>query len=61
MENLTKQQQELVLEYAVAFLEQEIEIHEARRDTAHGEPKKAIQARLDAMYKELDLFTNAQI
>ncbi|AGI11955.1 hypothetical protein X915_gp052 [Bacillus phage vB_BanS-Tsamsa] len=59
MKNLTKKQQELALEYAVAFLEQEIEVHETRRNTTHGKDKEAIQARLDEMYKELNLFTNA--
>ncbi|AZU98993.1 hypothetical protein pW2_187 [Bacillus phage pW2] len=59
MKNLTQEQQELALQYAVAFLEQEIEVHETRRNTAHGKDKEAIQARLDEMYKELNLFTNA--
>ncbi|QIW89725.1 hypothetical protein PQE71_gp043 [Bacillus phage Izhevsk] len=59
MKNLTQEQQELALQYAVAFLEQEIEIHEIRRNTFEGEYKKAIQARLDEMYKELELFTKA--
>ncbi|UUV46876.1 hypothetical protein [Bacillus phage vB_BanS-Thrax4] len=59
MKNLTQEQQELALQYAVAFLEQEIEIHEVRVNIFEGEHKKAIQARLDEMYKELNLFTNA--
>ena len=61
MLHLTKEQQELALEYAVAFIESEIEMFEARRNTSYGDNKKIIQSRLRELYKELEVFQNANV
>ena len=59
MMNLTEDQQKLALEYAVAFIELELEKLESRVHSTWGEPDTMLKSRIKELYRQLEVFQDA--